>query len=235
MTATVPDCRDAADVVAAEIEQHQMLRALLRIGEQCGRQRLIFGFVGAAPRRAGNRADGDVAVAHAHQNFRARADQRKAAEIEMEQERRRVQPPQRAVERERRQRERRGEALRQHDLEDVAGLDVLLGLGDHAEIFGGARVRYRLWQSVSSVRPARSYAAAAHRAGGRRRRGASMRGVIGCVAVTSGVGRTGVTTVISSFTLSKITISVGRIRMASGTPSASGVISGSCSISRTVS
>ena len=46
---------------------------------------------------------------------------REAAEVEEVEERRRIDPPQRAVERERRQRERRLEALRQHDLEDVAG------------------------------------------------------------------------------------------------------------------
>ena len=91
-------------------------------------ERLVLGVGRPARRRAGDRADGHLAVAHAHQNFGARADEREAAEVEMEQERRRVEAPQRAIERERRQRERRGEALRQHDLEDVAGADVLLRL-----------------------------------------------------------------------------------------------------------
>ena len=53
-------------------------------------------------------------------------DHREAAEIEEEQERRRIDPPQRAVQRERRQRERHREALARHDLEGVAGGDVLL-------------------------------------------------------------------------------------------------------------
>ena len=56
-----------------------------------------------------------------HQNFRARAGDGEAAEIEEVEKRRRVDPPQRAIERERRQRERRLEALRQHHLEDIAG------------------------------------------------------------------------------------------------------------------
>ena len=60
------------------------------------------------------------------------------------QERRRVDPAQRAVERERRQRERRLEALRQHDLEDVAGRDVFLGARAPSRlIFVRRRVRGR--------------------------------------------------------------------------------------------
>ena len=85
----------------------------------------------AAPARAGERADGDLAVAHAHQDLRAGADHGEAAEIEEEQERRGVEPAQRAIERERRQPERRGESARRHDLEDVAGADIFLRRLDH--------------------------------------------------------------------------------------------------------
>ena len=56
---------------------------------------------------------------------------RKAAEVEEEQERRGIDPAQRAIERERGESERRLEALREHDLEDVARRDVLLGAGNH--------------------------------------------------------------------------------------------------------
>ena len=99
-----------------------------------------------APRgaRAGDGADGHLAVAHAHQDLRAGADEGEAAEVEMEQERRGVGAAQRAVERERRQRERRREALREHHLEDVAGDDVLLGALHHRHVFGGRRVGRRL-------------------------------------------------------------------------------------------
>ena len=77
------DLRDAADIVAAEIEQHQMLGALLRIGQQFGRQRFVLG-------RASCRADGcrrsgrmtHLAVAHAHQDFGTGADDLEAAEVE---------------------------------------------------------------------------------------------------------------------------------------------------------
>src|SRR6185312_14871048 len=47
---------------------------------------------------------------------------------------------QRAIKRERGERERRGEPLREDDLEDVAGDDVLLRLLHHLLVFGGRRV-----------------------------------------------------------------------------------------------
>ena len=89
-------------------------------------QRLVLGVGRRRAARAGDRADGHLAVAHAHEDLGARADEREVAEIEVEEERRGIGAAQRAIERERRQRERRREALRQHDLEDVAGGDVLL-------------------------------------------------------------------------------------------------------------
>jgi hypothetical protein len=54
-------------------------------------------------------------------------------------------------------------------------------------------------------------------------------------ADTAGSGRTGVTTVIVSFTASNTTTSVGRISTASGIPIGSGWDAGSSSISRTMS
>ena len=53
--------------------------------------------------------------------------------------------------------------------------------------------------------------------------------------VTSGSGRTGVTTVIVSCTASNTMITVGRIMTASGMPIGSGLCGGSSSISRTMS
>ena len=94
------DLGDAADVVAAEVEQHQVLGALLGVLQQRLRQRLVLGVGGAARRRAGDGADGHLAFAHAHQDLRARADEGEAAEVEMEEERRGVGAAQGAVERE---------------------------------------------------------------------------------------------------------------------------------------
>ncbi len=56
------DLGDAADIVAAEIEQHQMLGALLGIGQQFRFERLILVRRRAARPGAGDRADGDDAV-----------------------------------------------------------------------------------------------------------------------------------------------------------------------------
>ena len=80
-------------------------------------------------------------LAHAHQDFRARARDREASEVQEIEERRGVDAAQRAVEREGRQVEARLEALRQHDLEDVAGRDVLFRLGDHRHVVLGRHVR----------------------------------------------------------------------------------------------
>ena len=92
---------DPAHIVAAEIEQHQVLGPLLRIGQQLPLQRLVLLGRRAPAAGAGERADGHHAVAQTHQDLRAGADDGEAAEIEEEQEGRRVDPPQRAVQRER--------------------------------------------------------------------------------------------------------------------------------------
>jgi hypothetical protein len=55
------------------------------------------------------------------------------------------------------------------------------------------------------------------------------------LADAPGGGRTGVTSEISSRTASNTTMTVGRMRIASGTPSASGFGGGRRSISRTMS
>ena len=127
VTSTRADFGDPADVVAAEVEQHQVLGALLGVGEQFRRR---------APRPPGSRRAGGCrrwggsspcrrAPAPGSPGWSRRLE---AAEIEEEQERRGIDPAQRAVKREGRQRERRREALRQHHLEDVAGADVFLRL-----------------------------------------------------------------------------------------------------------
>ena len=101
---------------------------------------------GAAPPRAGNRADGHDLASGLDQDFRARTTDCERAAIEEEQIRRGVDPAQSAIERKRRERKRRLETLRQHHLKDVAGGDVFLGLQHHApEIFRrGVRARYHV-------------------------------------------------------------------------------------------
>src|SRR5215218_4573655 len=92
----------------------------------------------AARARSGYRPNGDLAVAHPHQDFRAGADDLKVGEVEIAQEGRRVDPPQRSVERERWQREGSFEALRENDLKNVAGANILLGARNHGLELGRA-------------------------------------------------------------------------------------------------
>ena len=63
-----------ADVVAPQIEEHQVLGQLLGIGQQILGQGFVLGRVLAAPAGPGEGADGYLAGAHANQYLRARAD-----------------------------------------------------------------------------------------------------------------------------------------------------------------
>ena len=140
VTLTVPISCDAADVVAAEVEQHQMFGALLRVGEQFIAEKLVLPRGLAAPARAGDRADRHLALARPHQDFRTRDHDLEIAEIEIAKIGRRVDAPQRPVERKGGQVEAAGEALRQHHLEHVAGDDIFLRPDDHGVKLGLAGV-----------------------------------------------------------------------------------------------
>ena len=133
---------DAADIVAPQIDQHQMLGPLLGVAHQFFGKRLVFLRRLAARPCAGDGADGHDAVAQPHQDFRARSHNGKTGKGEVVQERRRVQPAQRAIEGERRQGEGTAEALARHHLEHVAGADVLLGALDDGEILVMRRVGF---------------------------------------------------------------------------------------------
>ncbi len=158
------DLGDAAHIVAAEIEQHQMFGPLLGIGEKFRGERPILGRRGAAPAGSGDRPDRHLAVAHPDQNFGAGADHREIVEVEIVEERRRVDPPQGTVEGKGRQGEFRLKALRQHHLENIAGGDVVLGLQHHGLVVLGRGVG--LWQRRWAARPRRAapYGRAAGRA-----------------------------------------------------------------------
>ena len=171
------------------------------------------------------------------QDFRARSGDGKAAEIEEEQVRRGIDAAQRAIKRERRQRERRLETLRQHDLENIAGGDVLLGAQHHALEFVRRGVRSR--RDVRAARQSISGRAADLSSG---RSSASTTAdrrstarASAALALTPACGRTGVTTVMVSSTASKTITKVGRTRIASGMPIGSGPGRGNSSISRTMS
>ena len=122
---------DAADVVAAQVQQHQMFGPLLGIGQQLRLQGLVRLGRGAAPAGAGQGADCDLAVLQPDQDLRAGPGQLEALEVQIEQIGRRVLATQRPVEGERIFGPGGREAVAEHDLEDVACGDVVLGLGHH--------------------------------------------------------------------------------------------------------
>ena len=98
----------AAHVVAAQVDQHHVLGPLLGIGQQFLGQPAVFFLGRAAAARAGQRADGHLAVDHADHDLRRTAHQRHARRAHVEHERAGVDHPQRAVDLERM---RRGSAL----------------------------------------------------------------------------------------------------------------------------
>mmetsp|Transcript_2847 Transcript_2847/g.7386 ORF Transcript_2847/g.7386 Transcript_2847/m.7386 type:complete len:553 (-) Transcript_2847:517-2175(-) len=123
---------DAADVVAGQVDQHQVLGAFLGIGLELGLQRLVAFGRAATRAGAGQRADRDLAAAVArmllaHQDLRAGADDLEVAEIVEVHIGAGVQRPQRPVQRDRLGLEGLGQALADDDLHQVAGGDVVLG------------------------------------------------------------------------------------------------------------
>ncbi len=89
------DAGHTARIVAAEIEEHQMLGPLLRIGEQFLRERPVLGGGSRPAARARDGADRHDAIAHRTRISGEEQTIWKASKsIEVAEERRRVGPPQ---------------------------------------------------------------------------------------------------------------------------------------------
>ncbi len=137
------------------------------------------------------------------------------AEVEEVQIRRGVDAAQRAIKRKRRQLERRLETLRQHDLENIAGGDVVLGAHHHALelVRRGIRARLNVERAGIGV-GGRPHSSSPKRARGRQGASSasttadsrSLARASAVFAVAPACGRTGVTTVMVSLTVSKATI-----------------------------
>ncbi len=125
--------RHAAYVVAAEVDQHQVLGALLGVGQQLDLQRLVFLHRAAARARTGDGAHRDLAALQAHQDLRRGAHDLGAADVEEVHVRRRIERAQRAVHVHRARTERHAHALAEHHLERIAGADVVLHLLDRGD------------------------------------------------------------------------------------------------------
>ena len=121
---------DPADIVAAEVDQHQVLGDFLRVGQQVGFEPPVLVRRLAAHPGAGDRPHGDFVAVDANQNFRAGTDDVVIVEIQAVQIRRWIEPAQRPVQRYRRFIERCAHPLRWHHLHHVAGGDVVLDPGN---------------------------------------------------------------------------------------------------------
>ena len=152
---------DAREVVAAEVDEHHVLGAVLLRREQ------RLGVALAGRDRAGDRVERGARALALDDRLRRAADEREVAELEQEEIRRRVDAAERAVELERRRRGRPLGALRDHDLEDVALADVLLRALDAAQVLVALREAAQLAARAGAARRA---PAAARRGAARPRR-----------------------------------------------------------------
>ena len=126
-----------------------MLRPLLGVRQQLLLQGLVGGRVGPSRARAGQGPVGDLAVgADAAEDLGRAGDEDRPAALQVDHVGARVHHPQGPVDLERVRVGPPLEALREHELEDVPGQNVLLGLGDGAEELGPRHV-------ARGVRPGR--------------------------------------------------------------------------------
>ena len=128
-----------------------MLGALLLVGEQVGTQPSVLGRRDPSRTRAGKRAREHGVAFDAHERLGARADERHVAGADVEHVRGGIHGPKDAVEVQPVSLVRRRVALREHDLEDVARHDVLLGalhLLDELLARGVRLHRYRTGDAV---------------------------------------------------------------------------------------
>lgn len=135
--------RDPAEVVAAEIDQHQVFGAFLLVAEQFVGQFAVQRGSRAAFAGSGDRAHHSRAVLQFHQRLRRGTDQHPFADLQIEGVRRGIDQPQRPVELQRRQVDFGGELQRRHHLDDVAFIDMLFRFFDHIHIIVAAHVGFQ--------------------------------------------------------------------------------------------
>ncbi|MNF62568.1 hypothetical protein D3C84_442520 [compost metagenome] len=119
---------NAADIIAAQVDQHQVLGQLLGVGEQVFLQGAVGFFSGTARTGTGDRAHGDQAILDPHQHLRRATDYVEVAEVEEVHVGGGVEAAQGTVEIDGRGLEGDRHALGDHHLHAVAGQDVFLDL-----------------------------------------------------------------------------------------------------------
>ncbi len=121
-----PVAGDSPHVVAPQVQQHQVLGALLGVGEEVLRQRGVLLRAPAAAARSRDGAHRHGPLLQPHHHLRRRAHQLEAVQLQVEQVRRGVEGAQRPVQVEGGHLQREREPLREHHLEGVPGADVVL-------------------------------------------------------------------------------------------------------------
>ena len=130
LDADAPRLRDAAEVVAREVDEHHVLSALLRVRDELLLERAVLGRRRAARTRPGDRRDRSDSALEPHELLGRGADERLFADTQEEVVRRGVHDPERAVEGEPREVRLRDELLRRDDLDHLARAYRLLAARD---------------------------------------------------------------------------------------------------------
>jgi hypothetical protein len=142
----------AADVVAGQVDEHHVLGQLLRVLAQLGTEAAVL-LLGAAPAaRSRDGAGDDRAVEELHHRLGRGADERHARLAHEVHVRARVHLAEHPVHVEGVSVEVEVEALGEHDLEDVAGEDVLARDLDGPPVGVAAHRRAHLGQRVVGIR-----------------------------------------------------------------------------------
>ncbi len=117
---------NTSEIVAAEIDEHHVLRDFLLVGFQILAQHPVFGFGRAAFARAGDRAIVESLAVTTHEHFRRRADHCFFTRAQEKHVRRRIDRAKCAIDLQRLASELGRKPLRQHGLITIAGGNVLL-------------------------------------------------------------------------------------------------------------
>ncbi len=139
----------AAEVVPAEVDEHHVLGALLRVALELLGEELVLAGVGAARTRAGDGVRREPIALGLEQELRRGADDLERRRPHEEQVRARVDAPERAVQPDAVERLARGRverqperlASREHDLDRLARGDGVLGDLDGVDVLLAAEAR----------------------------------------------------------------------------------------------
>mmetsp|Transcript_21136 Transcript_21136/g.68381 ORF Transcript_21136/g.68381 Transcript_21136/m.68381 type:complete len:375 (+) Transcript_21136:286-1410(+) len=118
---------DGADVVAAEVDEHDVLGALLLVREKLHLDALVLFRAGPARARAGERAVRHLPLLDPAQNLGRGCHEHAPTRLQIEHVRARIDHAESAVNLERIRESSTLEAMREHELENVPGPNVLFG------------------------------------------------------------------------------------------------------------